>query len=184
MQLVRPRSVFPLRFAPRPGGPPLTVWHGVTRSTSQLCLAGELAASVCVSPARPESDGGARPESVHPSVGKNSQVSRLPPGHTALPICLSRREGKGPGSELRGDVRRQQLHQLFKSVQLKVIWIQQRAPNEAVCYCGSSGRAASVQTVTWAPFAFDGRPVQLMLKYKLGLTLCRDVTAWWITCQK
>lgn len=35
-------------------------------------VSGELAAYVCVSPARPESDGGARPESVHPSVGKNS----------------------------------------------------------------------------------------------------------------
>lgn len=68
--------------------------------TSLPCVASELAAYVCVSPARPESDGGARPESVHPSVGKNSQGSRVPPGHTAVCICLSRGEGTCSGSEL------------------------------------------------------------------------------------
>lgn len=71
-KIAQPCSVFLLCFVPQHSSPPLTVWHGVTLSTSQFCLAGELAAYVCVSPARPESDGGARPESVHPSVGKNS----------------------------------------------------------------------------------------------------------------
>lgn len=89
------------------------------RRTSYPTVA--LAAYVCVSPARPESDGGARPESVHPSVGENSQACRVPSGHSIVFICFSRREGKGSGSQLSGRVRHQQLHQLFESVQLKVI---------------------------------------------------------------
>lgn len=75
------------------------MWRVLTRFHVSA-LSRELAAYVCVSPARPESDGGARPESVHPSVGKNSQASSLPAGHTALSLCFSRREGKGPGPEL------------------------------------------------------------------------------------
>ena len=100
-------------------------------STSPLRLTDELSAYVCVSPARPESDGGARPESVHPSVGENSPAPRVLAGHSAVSVRLPRREGKGSGPGLHGDVRRQQLHQLLQSVQLKVIWIQQRAPTHS-----------------------------------------------------
>lgn len=65
--------------------------------------------------------GGARLESVHPSMGKNSQVSRLPAGNTAVRIRVSRGKGKIPGCELPGHVRPEQLHKLFQSVRLKVI---------------------------------------------------------------
>lgn len=76
---------------------------------------------VCVSPARPESDGGARPESIHPSVGENSTAPGLPVGHPAVSIRFSRGAGEGPGSELQGGVRCEQLHQLFESLHFKVI---------------------------------------------------------------
>lgn len=76
---------------------------------------------MCVSPARPGRDGGARPESVHPSLGENSQAARVPAGHPAVSVRVPRRAGEGSGSGVSGDVRLEHLHQLFQSVQLKVI---------------------------------------------------------------
>lgn len=64
--------------------------------------------------------GGARLESVHPSMGKNSQVPRLPVRNTAVPVRVSRGKGEIARCELPGRVRPEQLHKLFQSVRLKV----------------------------------------------------------------
>lgn len=64
--------------------------------------------------------GGARLESVHPSMGKNSQVPRLPVRNTAVRLRVSCGKREISGCELSGHVRPEQLYKLFQSVRLKV----------------------------------------------------------------
>ncbi|KAK1787888.1 hypothetical protein P4O66_016368, partial [Electrophorus voltai] len=70
--------------------------------------------------ARPGKNGGARLESVHPSMGENSQAPCLSIRNTAILICVSRGKGKIQGWELPGHVRLEQLYKLFQSLHLQV----------------------------------------------------------------
>lgn len=64
--------------------------------------------------------GGARLKSIHPSMGKNSQIPCLPVRNTVVRVRGSRGKGEISGCELSGSVRPEQLCKLFQSVRLKV----------------------------------------------------------------
>jgi hypothetical protein len=80
-----------LNAASIPTASALVVWHVDVFSTSQVSSSVALRVRL----ERGRKDGGARPESVHPSMGKNSQAPCLRIGHIVVFIRLSCGNGKG-----------------------------------------------------------------------------------------
>lgn len=88
-------------------------------STSPLPRAQWSEKAACTSKAG-KKHGGARLKSVHPSMGKNSQIPRLPLRNTAVRVRVSRGKGEIPRCQLSGHVWLEQLYKLLQSVRLKV----------------------------------------------------------------